>query len=195
MWWILLVAIYESNIDDITFSCGLQLGLPSSFTFANKINLALNNVMVFSLMAYSLAFYIVIFHFFKTSCSRVLIQRSHSDQSMSYMVEAAYILFRQFLRSFSNGLFIADYKCQIFAFATVDVLNLILLFKARKYFRKTCIFLFCYGYSISITAFDFFFLIQAFQEHYLSIREIFSFALIIFLAFFTIMLCIATLVD
>lgn len=75
MWWVLIVAFYESNIDDMTFDCALQLRMPSYFSFENKNNLMLDLLVLFTAFAYSLTFYLFVYRLFKNNSSKILLQR------------------------------------------------------------------------------------------------------------------------
>ena len=166
MWWTLFVAVLEANINDIVFNCAIQIRLPSNFNFINKLNLSFNFIALFIMLAYSLCFYIIIFSFFKKHSSRVLLQRCKQEYSISFLFESMYILFRVFLRTLANGFFIVNYQYQIGLFVFVDVLNLILTFKIRDYFRNKLVFAFCFGYSLSITIFDSYLAAEALQNDY-----------------------------
>jgi hypothetical protein len=158
--WTLLTMAIEGNLMVLTFNCCLQLLVPMSFNFFDKLNIVICVLFLFAACVYSIAFYQMIYAVEKKGAAETILK--YSEYSVrSYYLESNCFLLRTFVRGVLQALTFQSYFIQIVCLATSDVIFSALTIAFRNQFCYRVVFISVFMYN-----FLFFLLDGLFLFHY-----------------------------
>jgi hypothetical protein len=104
-WWVLLMAMVESNMIKLTFSSFIQILQSGIYIPQDKLNLIAAYLVLFCMLVYSLCFYPLLYLSERKPYSSTLLVKSKYTMHGFYL-ECFGLVLRSFVRSSIHGLFI-----------------------------------------------------------------------------------------
>ena len=195
MWWTLVVSTLEVNMSSLSFSSAVQFRMPSFFSCEDRFNMAVSTVVFFLLLLYSLCFYPLVLKYFKAKSAQILLQRCKLENNRSFILQPVYLVFRTFLRSFVNGLFITTYQMQILSLMIVDIPFVIVAILMRDCFRNKVAFVICLFYSLNFVLFDGYFVVEEIYGYRIQNRQLFVLVLICMFILFSLLIFLSFVIP
>lgn len=155
VWWMLPIMILKPNIKSLTFNIFLQMNplMLGYYAYKNKLNFCVACVVLFAIVLYSFAFYLVIFSLAKKSYSQILLNFTKFKAS-SFFLESFTRITRDLLNAFFQSYFIFDYRKLIICLMSIQILHVLFAICFRKNYVNHFIFIFWILYYIFFFLFN-----------------------------------------
>lgn len=143
VWWILPIMILEPNVKSLAFNSFVQMGqsMLGYYNYMNKLNFCVTCTVLFVILFYSLALYLVVFSHTKKSYSKILLNFTKYKAS-SFFFESFTRIFRDLLNAFFQAYFLFDYKKLIISLTTSQILYIVFCIYFRKNYENILLFIF-----------------------------------------------------
>lgn len=192
-----MVGVLEINGVMLSFGAGLQMRSLDAGDWLDRINVVYTVITLFSVIAYSCCFYLMVHHAESKGAAKTLLIYTRQTHCSPFY-ESIVILFRSTTKSFIHSFVLNCYSAQIISLVIIDVVFLLLSLKMKRMFRNRYVFFFLSAYLLGFTIFDFYFAL----EHFTGIqiqpdtdRELYGFVVCCLLAFLSVLLSLCVLFE
>lgn len=157
--WVLFIAVIESNTLLLTFNSFLQLLSNGLVKIQDKFNLLVTFIFLFFLLFYTFCFYPLIFTWEPKHCSSILLIKCKYKLGGFY-IESLNLVCRNLIRGFVNSFLISNYPLQISVLTAIDLVFVFVSIKTFQYYKYKIVGALCVLYYVGFFHFDLYFTVK-----------------------------------